>query len=98
MPFSRGLRTAKRLQLLRALDNLREAARIEACAADECAVDIWLRHERPGIVRLHTAAVLNPHLVGGGLIRDFSERPANERVCFLRLFRSRGLSGPDGPD
>src|SRR5438093_13206158 len=90
------LRRALRLAL-RAVNNLREAARIEACAADERAIDIWLRHERTGVVRLDTAAVLNPNFAGRGFVGNFSERQADERVCFLRLFRRRGVAGPDGP-
>ena len=72
------------------MHDLREAARIEARAADQRAVDIGLRHERARIVGLHAAAVLDPNFVRGRLIGNFAEHSPNEGVRFLRLFRRRG--------
>src|SRR5688500_2189020 len=80
------------------LHDLGEAARIEAGAADEGAVDIRLGHKRAGVVRLHAAAVLDPNLVGGGFIGNLTEHPADKRMRFLGLLGRRGLAGADGPD
>ena len=76
---------ARNLLIARGLDDLGEAARVEAGAADEGAVDVWLAHEFAGILRFHAAAVLNPDSLGCGLIGHFAQNVANERVRFLRL-------------
>src|SRR5204863_1892230 len=86
------------LLFLRPLDYLGKAARIKARATDERAVDIGLRHERAGVVWLHAAAVLNSNLVGGRFVGNSTERPPDERMCFLRLFRRRSLACPDCPN
>src|SRR6478672_6347847 len=81
----------------RGLDDLSKAARIEAGAADEGAVDIALAHEFAGILRFHTAAVLDPHSVGCGLIGHFAQDVSNERVRFLRLSGCGIAAGADRP-
>src|SRR5262245_1216780 len=42
-------------------DNAQERRRLEACTADQRAVDVGLRQERGGILRFDAAAVLNAH-------------------------------------
>ena len=49
------------------LDDSGEGVGFEACAADECAVDLDFVEECGGILRLDAAAVENAHGVGGGL-------------------------------
>src|SRR5581483_1269336 len=79
-------------------DDLREAARIEAGATDECAVDVLLRHEFSGVFRLHAAAVLNTNALGRGRVGKFAENAADKGVRFLRLLRGRVFACADGPD
>ena len=45
------------LLFARGFDDLGEAARVEAGAADEGAVDVGLAHEFAGVLRFHAAAV-----------------------------------------
>ena len=89
---------ARTLLIARGFDDLGEAARVEAGAADERAVDVGLAHEFAGILRFHAAAVLNPHSLGCGLIGHFAQGVANERVRFLRLLGCCIAPGADRPD
>ena len=60
------------LLFARGIDDLGEAARVEAGAADEGAVDVGLTHEFAGILRFHAAAILDPHSLGCILIGHFA--------------------------
>src|SRR5881275_2568966 len=64
----------KLLCVSRAVHDLREAARVETGTADERTVDIRLRHECGGVVRLHAAAVLNANFGSRRGIGDLAER------------------------
>src|SRR3954469_7055215 len=86
-----------RLQL-RAFNDLGKAARIEAGAADQRTVDVRLGHQFPGVVRFHTASVLDPDFVSRGFIGNFSEHLANKNVGFLGLLGCGGLASPNSPD
>ena len=91
-------RSVRLLFLSRGLHDLGKAARIEAGAADEGAVDVGLAHEFAGILRFHAAAVLNPNSLGRGLIGHFAQDVANERVRFLCLLGCCVAPGTDRPD
>src|SRR5262249_723440 len=81
----RGAHGVRTLPLARRFDDLGEAARVEAGAADERAVDVWLAHEFARVLRFHAATVLNSDSLSCGLIGHFAQDVSNEHVCFLRL-------------
>jgi len=86
------------LLLARPLHDLRKTARIEARAAHERAIDVWLRHKRARVIRLYAAAVLNADFFGGRFIGNFTEHPADEGMRLLRLLGRSGLAGADRLD
>ena len=59
--------------LARGFDDLREAARIEAGAADQRAIDVRLRHQFARVFRFHASAVLDADAVGRGFIGHFAQ-------------------------
>ena len=80
------------------LDDLGEAAGIEAGAADQGAVDVGLVEEFFGVVRLDAAAVLDADFGRGGGIEYFGQSLADKSMGFLGLFGRGGAAGADGPD
>ncbi len=62
------------LLFTRGFDDLGEAARVEAGATDEGAVDVRLAHEFAGVLWFDAAAVLNPHSLGCRRRRPFRAR------------------------
>src|SRR6266540_1790234 len=82
----------------RGFHDLGEAARVEAGAADEGAVDIRLAHEFACILRFHAAAVLNTDSLGCRVVGHFAQDVSNERVGFLCLSWCGIATGADGPD
>src|SRR5438128_48710 len=86
LPFARGL------------DDLGEAAWVQARATYEGAVDVRLTHQFACVLRFHAAAILNAHVFARRVVGHFAQRFANERVRFLSLLRRRIAPGADGPD
>src|SRR5947209_5583908 len=76
----------------RRADELDEAARFEARAANESTVDVFLREQFGCVGRLHRAAVKNPYLLPDGVREKFREQSADERVYFLRLLGRRDFA------
>ena len=58
---------------LRGFDDLGEAARVEAGAADEGAIDVGLAHEFAGVLWFNTAAILDSDSLGGGVVGHFAQ-------------------------
>src|SRR6266513_4938949 len=94
----RDLSAIGRLLFSGSLHNLGEAAGIEAGAADECPINIRLRHQRARIFRFHAAAILDPNAIGRRRVRQLRKRFANKCVCFLRLLGCSITAGADSPD
>src|SRR5580704_10054814 len=96
---SQVLRRARRLLLVASgLDDLDEAARIEARAADEGSVDVRLAHQFARVLWLNAPAVLNAHTLGRRIIGHLVQSVANERVGFLRLSGRRVAASANRPD
>ena len=93
----RGAHGVRALSVARRFDDLGEAARVKAGAADERAVNVGLTHEFASIFRFHAAAVLDPHSLGCGLIGHFAEDVSNERMRFLCLLGRCVAAGTDRP-
>src|SRR5436309_2615580 len=85
------------LPLTSGFDDLRKAARVQAGAAHESAVDIALAHELARVLRFYASAVLNANPLGSRIIRHFTQDVTNERVCFLRLLGCGVATGADCP-
>src|SRR6267142_6464545 len=80
------------------INNPGKAFGFEACAPDQRAINVRLRHQTCDIIRLDRAAV-NYSQVPSGLIRvPIHENAPDKRVHFLRLLRRRRTSGTDGPN
>nr|GEU28380.1 hypothetical protein [Tanacetum cinerariifolium] len=86
--------TALRVRL--GVDDGKEICRLQRCAADQAAIDVRLRHQFPGVLGLHAAAVQNLYLGRHNLIL-FGDTATQEMVRFLRHLRGGGLAGTDGP-
>src|SRR5215813_7947434 len=89
----RGGDAARRL-----LHDRHESLRVEARAADECAVDLTLCQQRVDVVGLHTAAVQNPQALGDLLGRELREQTTHVAVDLGRLLRRRVHAAANGPD
>src|SRR6266487_4804970 len=82
----------------RGLDDLGEAARVEAGAADQCAVDIRLAHQFARILRFHATSVLDPHTLGRCVVGHLAQGVTNKRMRLLRLVWRSVATSPDGPN
>src|SRR6185369_3035352 len=84
-----------RPRLARGGDDLQEIGRLQRRAANQSAVNIRLRQQRPGVRGGHAAAVKDldaVRVLGRGL-----ELRAQHRVDLLSLFGRGGPAGSDGP-
>src|SRR3972149_6071067 len=75
-----------------------ERVRLEACPADECTVDVRLRHQVGDVFRFDGPSVKNTDRIGGIGSPSFLQDPAQEGVDLLCLFGGGRLSRPDRPD
>jgi hypothetical protein len=80
------------------VDDGTEADGVEAGSADECAVDVGLRHETFDIVGLYAAAVEDTGLGGSFRAVLGGYQTAEVAVCGGCHVGGCGLAGSDGPD
>lgn len=71
---------------------------LEACASDECTVNVGLAHEARDVVRLHRTAVQDAGRCSHFLAEEFLERGTESVSDGLRLLGRGSLAGTDGPD
>src|SRR4029077_13371968 len=86
------------LLLARGFNDLGEAARVQAGAADESAIDIGLAYQFACVLWFYASAILKTHALGRRVVSHFAQDMANKSVRFLRLIWGRIASSPDGPD
>src|SRR5436305_3156385 len=80
------------------VDQGREGFRVEACAADQAAVDFRLRHQTLNIVGLNASAVKDPDLRRGVVAELRAGLTANDAVRIGGDIWGGCFAGPDGPD
>ena len=80
------------------LDDGGERVWLEAGAADEGSVNLFLAHEGGGIVRLDASAVEDAHFGGDCLAEEFCHFSADHFVRVGGHLGRRGLAGADGPN
>ncbi len=85
------------MSVLLVINNPGKRFGLEACATDQCTINVRLRHQAGNIFGLDRATI-NYSQVASGLIRvPIRENAPDKRVHFLRLLRRRRTSGTDGP-
>src|SRR6267378_7694767 len=75
-----------------------ERLRVEACPAHKRAVQFFLRHQPPNIVRLDAAAIKNPQRGGLTHRKLLPGASPEEPVSFGGNFGGRGTARANGPD
>src|SRR5882757_6608460 len=75
-----------------------ELASVEACAADEGAVHILLRHDGRDVIALDGPSIKNTHPGPGFAARRARNMFADRGGHLLRVVRGRDLAGADRPD
>src|SRR5271166_301005 len=80
------------------LHDLGEVLRVEAGAADQCAVNLLLRHQSGGVVRLYAAAVENAQPRSKIVAEGFGRFVTNDGMSVGGHRRSCSLAGADCPD
>ena len=80
------------------LDDRGEGVGLEAGAADQCAVDLFLADERGGVVGLDAAAVEDAHGRGNIGAQQLGHFGADDLVRVGGDLGRGGLAGADGPD
>src|SRR5262245_56120559 len=98
LPAPRG-RSLPSSQLLlpAARDDLEEAPRVEARAADQGAVDVWEFGQRLDVVRLHATAVEDVTPLRRVRPEPLPQPAPDVRVRLLGLLRRRVPAGTDRP-
>ena len=87
------LRPGKPIQSHLILHNRRERIRFEACAADQCAVDLFFADQRGCVVRLDAAAVENADVRRDLRTKQLGYFRANDLVRVNRNLRRGGFAG-----
>ena len=81
------------------LDDAGELVGVERCAADQGAVDLGHGHELGDVARLHAAAVLDAHRVGGvGAAEARATSPRITPIVVVGVVGRRVAAGADRPD
>src|SRR4028118_1561261 len=71
---------------------------LEARAAHQAAVHVFLRHDVVHVARLDRATVQDAHFSGEVFAAELPQQTADAPDSILCVLRGGGLTGPDGPD
>src|ERR1700747_1820073 len=85
-------------RLLRRTHNPGKTVCVQAGAANQRAVNVWLAHQLFGVLGFNTSTLLNPYPISSGLIKELGKQRPQKCVNFLCLGWSGGAARADRPN